>query len=60
MKTMFVTGESVGLAEWIIDDTCLVLNYLSLTGQGSEFEYGYEVGVNHGLGYSYQKRTGHE
>ena len=21
---MFATGESVGLAEWIIDDTCLV------------------------------------
>ena len=21
---MFVTGETVGLAEWIIDDTCLV------------------------------------
>ena len=24
-KTMFTTGENVGLAEWIIDDTCLVL-----------------------------------
>ena len=23
-KTMFNTGETVGLAEWIIDDTCLV------------------------------------
>ena len=23
-KTMFATGETVGLAEWIIDDTCLV------------------------------------
>ena len=23
-KTMFTTGESVGLAEWIIDDTCIV------------------------------------
>ena len=22
---MFTTGETVGLAEWIIDDTCLVL-----------------------------------
>ena len=22
---MFATGETVGLAEWIIDDTCLVL-----------------------------------
>ena len=30
-KTMFITGETVGLAEWIIDDTCLVsilLEYL--------------------------------
>ena len=25
-KTMFATGETVGLAEWIIDDTCLVLS----------------------------------
>ena len=24
-KTMFATGETVGLAEWIIDDTCVVL-----------------------------------
>ena len=23
-KRMFATGESVGLADWIIDDTCLV------------------------------------
>ena len=23
-KTMFTTGETVGLAEWIIDNTCLV------------------------------------
>ena len=23
-KTMFATGETVGLAEWIIDETCLV------------------------------------
>ena len=22
---MFTTGETVGLAEWIIDDTCLVI-----------------------------------
>ena len=28
VKTMVVTGESVGLAGWIIDDNCLV--YLSL------------------------------
>ena len=27
MKTMFATGEAVGLAEWIIDDTCLISNY---------------------------------
>ena len=25
--TMFDTGETVGLAEWIIDDTCLVFLY---------------------------------
>ena len=24
---MFATGETVGLAEWIIDDTCLVWKY---------------------------------
>ena len=24
MKIMLATGENVGLAEWIIDDTCLV------------------------------------
>ena len=24
VKTMFATGKTVGLAEWIIDDTCLV------------------------------------
>ena len=23
---MFTTGETVGLAEWIIDDTCLVIH----------------------------------
>ena len=23
---MFATGETVGLAEWIIDDTCLVIS----------------------------------
>ena len=28
MKTMFATGDTVGLAEWIIDGTCLVIiNY---------------------------------
>ena len=26
-KTMFTTGETVGLAEWTIDDTCLVHDY---------------------------------
>ena len=25
---MFATGEIVGLAEWIIDDTCLVMFYI--------------------------------
>ena len=25
VKTMFAPGETVGLAEWIIDDTCIVL-----------------------------------
>ena len=25
---MFTTGETVGLAEWIIDDTCLVIPYV--------------------------------
>ena len=24
VKTMFPTGDTVGLAEWVIDDTCLV------------------------------------
>ena len=24
-NTMFTTGETLGLAEWIIDDTCLVI-----------------------------------
>ena len=27
-KTMLATGETVGLAEWIIDDTCLFYNAL--------------------------------
>ena len=25
MKTRFATGETVGLAEWIIDDACLAI-----------------------------------
>ena len=27
-KTMFATGETVGLAEWFIADTCLFLGFL--------------------------------
>ena len=27
VKTMFAIGETLGLAEWIIDDTCLVVFY---------------------------------
>ena len=27
-KTMFATGVTMGLAEWIIDDTCLVNDYI--------------------------------
>ena len=27
---MFATGEPVGLAEWIIDDTCLVHVYIGI------------------------------
>ena len=26
-KTTFTTGETLGLAKWIIDDTCLVVLY---------------------------------
>ena len=29
-KTMFATGETVGLAEWIIDETCLVIIILDI------------------------------
>ena len=29
-KAMFATGETVGLAKWIIDDTCLALTQISL------------------------------
>ena len=28
---MFATGETVGLAEWIIYDICLVYVYISMT-----------------------------
>ena len=35
-KTMFATGVTVGLAEWIIDDTCLV-NYLWLLNFSNYF-----------------------
>ena len=31
-KTMFATGEAVGLAEWIIDDTCLILFLVDASG----------------------------
>ena len=33
-NTMFATGETVSLAEWIIDDTCLVLCSI---GHASQF-----------------------
>ena len=32
---MFATGETVGLAEWIIDDTCLVI--ISLIRKNANF-----------------------
>ena len=32
MKTMFATGKTVDLAEWIIDDTCLVLHIAKMQG----------------------------
>ena len=32
---MFTTGETVGLAKWIIDDTCLV--YLSVVKLAMKF-----------------------
>ena len=32
---MFTTGETLGLAEWIIDDTCLVFRLVCLpTSEG--------------------------
>ena len=31
-KIMFATGETVGLAEWIINDTCLVIRNLLIDG----------------------------
>ena len=31
-KTLFTTGETVGLAEWIIDDTCLIYVLISIYG----------------------------
>ena len=33
VKTMFAIGETVGLAEWIIDDTFLVPFYFGTKGQ---------------------------
>ena len=32
MKIVIATGEVVGLAEWIIDDTCLVLFFQLFPG----------------------------
>ena len=39
VKTMFTTGENVGLAEWIIDDTCLVFRYLYTCSFQKYMEY---------------------
>ena len=40
VKTMFATGDTVGLAEWIIDDTCLVFFcFLSHSTDLTEMEY---------------------
>ena len=36
-KTLFATGETVGLAEWIIDDTCLV------SFRADDFLYEYKI-----------------
>ena len=37
-KTMFDTGVTMGLAEWIIDDTCLVYFYLHVFDTGHKNE----------------------
>ena len=36
-KTMFATGETVGLAEWIIDDTCLI-PFVSMAEKASSYK----------------------
>ena len=36
-KTMFAIGETVGLAEWIIDDTCLVVIYFWMNSRAPLF-----------------------
>ena len=37
-KTMFVTGVTMGLAEWIIDDTCLEYTIFDSADQSRDFE----------------------
>ena len=48
---MFTTGETVGLAEWIIDDTCLI----SL-GSRWNFQFGWQAGQTGGL-FSMQEKS---
>ena len=36
MKTIFTTGEAVGLAEWIIDDICLVWSTSTIEEEDDE------------------------
>ena len=51
-KTIFATGETVGLAEWIIDDTCLVLSYFRWV---YHFVYhSYELQECYSVFYKYQ------
>ena len=40
---MFATGETVGLAEWIIDDTCLVLIKLNKLSYMKRQKYNNEL-----------------
>ena len=46
-KTMFTTGETVDLAEWIIDDTCLVfqITFLKAYQHGKAYRYSHEQGT---------------
>ena len=37
-KTIITTGETVGLAEWIIDGTCLVFSYILQVSKPTEFD----------------------